>query len=554
MKEYNYLLENNNYYQKTKINAKINEKHISIMDNLRKLNNNINVKKLLNMKQKNNKKLNNQVIIHTEIKNFMPLKEYIINLNGIENNHKNNYKKKLSPDVLSIPLHKNYKEGRNYKSLQKELNHYNSVSKINNINDNKNKDDLGKISNKIIKPIKPYKKKSVLFHPNKTKEKFLNAKLDLTNLSETIHSNNITDRTFDKTKISSINDGNDSSFLFINDNKSNKFIKNINKRETLCNKQINNFFCVDKNYHSINNQIINANKKKCQRIFLSNKYIQNKNYKQIKSNSKKNLLKNDIIIDKYQKRFTQILILLLEKYFKTYFLKNKYIFLNNLKKYIRRKNKSIDNKEKSIRSFYNCNYLTDRNNENIKDCLYRTKYKTRNDNRLLYKLKNGNETTSPGKYKFSELFRNKSELFKKEEKISRRKSSKSKDKHRETTRNVIFEKIPNNNIIKNDKSIDNIIRFKKNHYFYNKYKPMLIVKKIKTKDNRIHIDIKYLEQINNNLKRKFKNLNISNTDSINIIRKGNNYFQFDKIYYKIENQEDYMFKKEKKLSCIQEEE
>ena len=80
MKEYNYLLENNNYYQKTKINAKINEKHISIMDNLRKLNNNINVKKLLNMKQKNNKKLNNQVIIHTEIKNFMPLKEYIINI------------------------------------------------------------------------------------------------------------------------------------------------------------------------------------------------------------------------------------------------------------------------------------------------------------------------------------------------------------------------------------------------------------------------------------------------------------------------------------------
>ena len=83
---------------------------------------------------------------------------------------------------------------------------------------------------------------------------------------------------------------------------------------------------------------------------------------------------------------------------------------------------------------------------------------------------------------------------------------------------------------------------------------MLIIKKIKTKDDRINIDIKYLEQIYLGKKKSFKKLKISNTNSINIIMKKNNYFKFDKIYYKIENQNDYLLKKGKKLSCIKEEE
>ena len=89
---------------------------------------------------------------------------------------------------------------------------------------------------------------------------------------------------------------------------------------------------------------------------------------------------------------------------------------------------------------------------------------------------------------------------------------------------------------------------------YNKIKPMLIVKKLKTKDNRINIDIKYLEQINIKKRHRFYNLSFSKSDNINIIIKKNSLFKFDKIYYKIENQNDYTFKKEKKLSCIQEEE
>ena len=74
---------------------------------------------------------------------------------------------------------------------------------------------------------------------------------------------------------------------------------------------------------------------------------------------------------------------------------------------------------------------------------------------------------------------------------------------------------------------------------------MLIIKKIKTKDNRIHIDIKYLEQINSNYKRPFRKLKIGYNTSFSINNKKDNVFQFDKIY---------TFRKEKKLSSIQEEE
>ena len=83
---------------------------------------------------------------------------------------------------------------------------------------------------------------------------------------------------------------------------------------------------------------------------------------------------------------------------------------------------------------------------------------------------------------------------------------------------------------------------------------MLIVKKIKTKDNRIHIDIKYLEQINANYKKPFKKLKVTRNNSFSIIIKRKNFFKFDKIYYKIKDQNNYTFRKEKKLSCIQEEE
>ena len=63
-----------------------------------------------------------------------------------------------------------------------------------------------------------------------------------------------------------------------------------------------------------------------------------------------------------------------------------------------------------------------------------------------------------------------------------------------------------------------------------------------------------MEQINSNYKRPFRKLKIGYNTSFSINNKKDNVFQFDKIYYKIENQNNYTFRKEKKLSSIQEEE
>ena len=554
MKEYNYINKNNYYHTTNEINEKLNEKQLSIIDNLKKLNNNIRVKKFLNpSKYEPNQSFNNQTIIHSKVNNYRPFNEFIIKLNDIGNKIKN--KRNLSPGSVFIPKQQSYKNETIYKYLKKD----NSVIRGNNIGLNNNKiNDLKIKQNKNIKPVKPYKKKSVLFNPNNTKENFHSLKLDLTNLSETNNSNCVTDRTMNKTKISILKEDEDSSFIIFNDNKSNKNIKNNNEDITLRNKPIKVLFINNKNRYTLNkdNNNINTNKKLCRKIPLSKKYMVNKQSKGFKTNSKKNLLKGDIIDNLYHKRFTQILMLLLEKYFKTYLLKNKYAFLNRLKLYKYSKKKSIKNKPKTIKILYNNNYSTSRNGEIKEDIFYKTNYKTLNENKLLNKLKSENVKTSPDKINISELFRNKNELFKKEEVIKKRKNSKSRNKSKEKNKNIIYNTIQNNNFIKKNNSIDNIFKLNSNNFFYNKSKPILIVKKLKTEDNRIHIDIKYLEQFNNyhRIIKPFTKLNISKTDSINILKKRNNDFQFDKIYYKIENQDNYIFKKRKQLSCIQEEE
>ena len=516
-------------------------------------------KKVLNSTNtRNNHNSNNQVIIHTEINNYRPLKEYIINLNGLGNNNNNinnnKYQRHISPENF---IFSQQKSNRNkYMRNQNEI--------INNSFNNQNKSFW---ATQNIKHLKPYKKKNVLFNPNKSKEKIQNIKLDLTNYTESI-TNCITDRSFDRTKVSFYKEEADSSFFNNNnDNNANKY-KDRNDINILGNKPINNIL-YNNNFHTINNYNYNNSKttlntsKKCRKIPLSKKHIINKDFILNKINKKTSYKKNNTI-DKYHQRFTQILILLLEKYFKTYLLKTKYEFINNLKKYHINKNT-----KSKIRILFNTNYLTERNTEykdkNIFNTIYNNKYKQKNENILFHKLKNENIKTSPDKLNFSELFRNRSELFKKQETIKRRKDSKNRsrkksdesDKNNKNNKNIIFNNIQNNyiNIIKKNKSIDNKTKkFTKIYPSYNRIKPMLIVKKIKTKDNRINIDIKYLEQINIRNKQRFFKLKISKTNNINIVGKINSFVKFDKIYYKIENQNDYTFKKEKKLSCIQEEE
>ena len=479
--------------------------------------------------------LNNQVIIHTEINNYKPLKEYVINLNNMKNNYKNKYIRNLSPENLIIPLTKSNRNQKKYIYLENELNN-NSFSNV-------NYPSKKIIPSQVINQIKPYQKKSVFFKPNKSKEKY-NHKLNFAFNSGTIKTNCITERSFDNSKISFIKDEDDFSFMNINENRENIYLKNNDNKTILKNKPINKCFT-------------NNDKKICRKIPLSKKYVPTKNLKFLSNKIKEDIIQNNIIDNRYHQRLTKILILLIEKYFKTYLFKNKYIFLNNLKSYARTKIKSIKNKKSKIRNLFNIINITDRRIENKTKTNYlcNIKYKKRNENNILIqKLKNENVKKIVDKLNFSELFRNKSELFKKEITINRRKGSKYKSKSNEKCENIIFNRIQNYNIIKKNKSIDNIHKSKKINLFYNKIQPMLIVKKIKTKDNRIHIDIKYLEQINTNFKKPFKKLKVTRNNSFSIIIQRNNFFKFDKIYYKIKDQNNYTFRKEKKLSCIQEEE
>jgi len=554
MKEYNYSFQNINKNSKKKKNHELSNKQISLINNLKSLNNNYLVKKMLGFsKNENIPKFQNQVIIHTEINNYRPIKEYIINLKDIKKDCINKYKKNLSPQNLVIPL-QNAKNKSRYIHLQNQINN-NSFSR-------NNKNSSKKISTQIIKVIKPYKKKSVRFKPSKKKDHYPIINLDLTNNFETINGNCITERTFDMKKTNFYKDEEDLNLFNIKDNKSNKCFNNIFIRKTLKNEQINNLLDENKNNQTITNfkSSLNIKKNLCKRILLSKKHIPNKKYNHNNDINKNDIISQDIN-DKYQKRFTKILILLLEKYFKTSLLKYKYIFINNLKLYKKVKNIFINNKRNKKNIIpHNSNCLTDRTNKTDKfnNSFYKTNYIQKNENLLLQQLKNENIKISSDKLNFIELFRNKSELFKKEIIINRRKESKSKSKskskEKDKDKNISNDNL-NNNIIKNNKARDTAFKTNKSNKFYNKTKPMLIIKKLKTSDNRINIDIKYLEQTNNNNKKKmFTKLKIAYTNSINLIRKTSDIFKFDKIYYNIENTNNYTFKKEKKFSTINEEE
>ena len=499
-------------------------------------------------------KPDSQVIIHTEINHYKPLKEYIINLNEIVDSYNQKYKRNISPENFIISREKysrNKNNEYNEQIFHKQLNNI-SFSKFNNTNNNTNNN---KFSTQLMRPKKPYKKKSILFNQKKTKEKYNNIKLDMSNYSETINSICLTERTLDRTKHSFLKEDN-SSFININEDKSNKNTFNkINEIKIFDNKPINTFFYNKTYYNTIkdNNTSMNTTRKACRKIPLSKKYLINNAHKQYKLKKQKEI--NQIGL--YRKRFTQILILLLEKYFKTYLLKYIYIFINKLKKYKKLQIKSIKNRKNKINIFYNTEKcLSDRNYED-KNYLtyYNDIYKTKNEKLLVLKLKNENVKNSPGRLNLSELFRNKNELWKKQKSIKRRKESKSKEKSQKNNRKIIINNIQNNNLnaIKKNISLEKK-RYSNNKFYYNKSKPMLIIKKIQTQDKRINIDIKYLEQTDSKSKSPFKNLKISNINSIKLIRNTNNIFKFEKVYYNIENPNEYTFKKVKKLSSIKEEE
>ena len=130
-------------------------------------------------------KYNNQVIIHTEINNYKPLKEYIINLNGNGNNYHQN------PSLDNIFSQKIFCNSNNYINIEKNLNK--SFIKHNN-------NPYSKLTHEIIpKNIKPYKKKPILYNKNKIKEQNENIKLNLIS-QDTINNNWPRERSFNRTK------------------------------------------------------------------------------------------------------------------------------------------------------------------------------------------------------------------------------------------------------------------------------------------------------------------------------------------------------------------
>ena len=246
-----------------------------------------------------------------------------------------------------------------------------------------------------------------------------------------------------------------------------------------------------------------------------------------KINTRKNILRrsltpDDIFYIKYKRRLTQILILLLEKYYKIFLLKIKYLFLNNLKNIIKNKRKikfKLTKRNKGIASIYNF-YPSETNKNkkltNNKNIFLNNKYNSRNERTLLYRIKKENSNFSYNRLNRTELCRNLSELNKKKEIIERRKKSQSKEKQ---NNNMIFNKSSLNILRKGNQNNKNI----KNNWLINDYDgKIIIVKKLSTWDKKINIDIKYMDFVNFQNRKKFINLKISKNFRIDLIRHASN--------------------------------
>ena len=513
-----------NYYP-LKTNRNLRNCPFSLIDmiKIKDFNKNLYIKKILkSLDKEKSKKIN---YLQRDNSNIKKRLNFNINLNYPERINKKNYLYYLNTDNSITLINKSDR-----KYVEKKDNINNSYSTI-NMKDKKNIKD--KISDYIIKP---YYKKTIIINPNPNKNKFKikKIKLDLSS-PETNNTNSFTDRTFYKTKRSHRN-GDDS--LNISNLKKTFNENNINKT-TYIKKQ---------NIFELNNSLIsvfeeNKNYKR------NNNYIKYKNFdeykekkkKEGKINPKKNISKHSLTPDnifglKYKRRLAQVLILLLEKYCKIYLLKIKYLFMNILKRIIKNKRKikfKITKRNKditSINNFYNTE--TNKKQIKIKNNSFLNKYNSRSERLLIYRIKNENNNNSNDKLNKTELCRNLSELNKMKEIIERRKRSQSKEKENNKKEQSIKKYIYKNkdkNLIFNKNNINALRKIKrnsknkKNNIQINDYNgKTTIVKKLSTWDKKINIDIKYIDLMNFENKKAFRNLMISKNFCIDLIRQASN--------------------------------
>ena len=516
-------------YHPTKTKINFHDYPFSLIDliKIKDVKNNIYIRKILNSLEKEKKekteRLNNLKRNDLSVKRKL---NYNINLNSLEriDNKKKPYYLNTSNSIALI---------NNSDTIFAEKNNYNinnSYSTINIYNNNKNNKD--KISDYIIKP---YKKKAIIMnpYPYKNKNKIKKIKLDLLT-PETNNTNSFTDRSLYRNK-------NEDDINILNIKKTfDEIINNKTtheKKESIIelNNSLISVFEEDKNYNKkYNNHIRYRN----MGLHKEKKKIEGK------INTRKNILRrsltpDDIFYIKYKRRLTQILILLLEKYYKIFLLKIKYLFLNNLKNIIKNKRKrkikfKLTKRNKGIASIYNF-YPSETNKNkkltNNKNAFLNNKYNSRNERTLLYRIKKENTNFSYNRLNRTELCRNLSELNKKKEIIERRKKSQSKEKQNEKIRkikkyiyqnkknNMIFNKSSLNILRKGNQNNKNI----KNNWLINDYDgKIIIVKKLSTWDKKINIDIKYMDFVNFQNRKKFINLKISKNFRIDLIRHTSN--------------------------------
>ena len=525
-------------------------------------NKNLYMKKVL----KSLKQEESQKMILTERNNSYKKENKEVNMN-FDYNEKSNYKeypkntntKTIFNNSMYLirRLNKNNNNNNNSLSQRHKLNN-NSYSTINVNNRTIIHDNPSKLSSYIIKP---YKKKTIIMDSNPIKNKKLPKKItiDIKSPETNDNSNSFTDRTFCKNKL--INYNRDENLNIINLKytlKDNKILGN-KKYEKKENKYKNNrpliYLGKDENY----NKSINTSRQKPKLLD--------------KIKGKTSILRNALTPDKlmyaqFQRRLAQVLILLLEKYYKTYLLKFKYLFINNLRKYkinkkfkIRKRNKEIsflnNNPKTEIRNEINYDYKYDNNT-------FLNKFNSRKEKLLMYKLKNGHFNNTPNNSYTTELCRNLSELIKMKNLINRRKKSQNKSLENDNIikdlkyRKTIYP-IHNINKSSNSKKRNKSDMSKNNNNSVYQYKgKTLIIKKIISEDKKIYIDIKYIDYVNFENKKKFKNLKISKDFSIDLIRQASKknliIKKLGRNYYNRKNFEKYELNCKNNLDSIKEEE
>ena len=367
--------------------------------------------------------------------------------------------------------------------------------------------------------MKPYQKRTIIVNPSKKEGSNQNIFINSFEINNN-NSSSLTEKT---------------NFFSKRSNDNEEYNNNINTKINL-----NNIFKSDK-FIDIYDKYDNKKKRNIPLInILYNK--KNNIRKDIsfnqkeKINSRKNikysLTPEKLTYARYQKRLIKAFLLFLEKYYESHLIKIKYLIFNKLKNFqkkIKKFKNNIYKRNKEILGYCEI-YPTEpgkggNDGEKYSNSNFSTLLKSRIERKLLCQIKDRNISLTPDKIKQSELCRNQSELIKMKEIIKRRKKRNSKNdinSDEENENEIIQNKtiFLNNknkfNIMKRNKSIDNIKKIR------NKYKKIIIVKNLCTKDKKVFIDIKYLNYMNFINKKEFRDLKITSNFSIDLIGNSSN--------------------------------